>query len=591
MAKKDAHTYNKFITTYNDPNITDIYACSDIHGDIEALLIELECCAKVIRRNESFDTIQRYFEDESFYNIMNNEGYKHDLGYSWCGGNKYIVIVGDIMDRCRSSDPKRISTEYLFTESGLIKKACGEYPYEELKILLLLNALNKQALEQNGKIIRLAGNHEIMSLLGIHAPIPYIKEYNSEYVKSLEYYDDKGNGCNKITFFERGNPGSRIMYGDGLGIVVKIHDYIFIHAGILESNIGDISIENLDELNEEFMKYFFKNISALSNNFMGEDGMLATRKYDQNNDKIHTMCLGEKVENIDFAKIAYNKCTWGIRDGGKLCELLNRAFSKLCKKNINPEKCAKSLKMVVGHCPQSFNNDILYGVRKTRTPTYSTIAYSDDEIEILRAPIKYEHINIPNGLIYGITVDCYGNDGMQLPSLYRIDIAVSKGFDSVTLQNSAHSICDEAMGNVKSKKNKLSNACIGRLYYVLDTLLQRLPQMLHINCLNTEGIMNYDVSIVRASFKTLINRMSRKYLSHDRMGDQTDIVKLLLLDFYDQYYNKMHVEEEFIKIMYNYVISDATMEELRKPFVDHMKERDVMHKYMKYKAKYLAMKK
>lgn len=587
----------KFVTFHDDPIITDVYACSDIHGDIEALLIELEHCAKVISSDkpDHSEMLKKYLEDDNFMNIMNNKDYRHDLGYTWCGRNKYIVIVGDMMDRNRSSAEERMCAEEVIVDKKIVKKCCGEYPYEELKILLFLNALHEQALEQNGKIIKLAGNHEIMALLSSGMGPAITHEFNSEYALSLKYYDYEGKECDKLKFFERGMPGSRIMYGESFGIVVKIHDYIFIHAGILSDNIQNIGLDNLEKINADFDRFFF-GTEYIPSDFFGKKGFLTSRLYDQNNDYASILCEKQQQKYIDYSNIECNKCIWQQRENGELCKMLESAFKKLCTKSSNIDDCEKSLKLVVGHCPQILSNDLSYGLEKTKIPTYGAIVYSDEEIEIVKAPIKYDYINIPKGLIYGITVDCLKNNIVSndndLPALYRIDIGVSKGFDQKKMQYIAYEICDELVNCVRTNKTKLPNDYIGKLYYICDTLLQRLPQMLHINFLIIGNKIGYDTGVIRASFKTSIEKMTRKYLSHNRMGTKLNFVSLLLFDFYNQYYNKVHIEEELTKIMYNYTISEETFAKLKMSLAKHeTTEEDAMHKYMKYKAKYLAAKK
>ena len=119
---------SSFSTIMRVPDDANIFALSDIHADIDALIISLRDCAKVIRKNPTkYNTTNNYgieFSDvDSETNIrknnndefleyllqlnLNNAGDEKifndnlDLGYEWIGGNSHVVIVGDILDGAR----------------------------------------------------------------------------------------------------------------------------------------------------------------------------------------------------------------------------------------------------------------------------------------------------------------------------------------------------------------------------------------------------------------------------------------------------------------------------------------------------------
>ena len=87
---------------------------------------------------------------------------KHSLEnnrWQWVGGNKVVVILGDMVDRKRGSHSINpvSSAEPLFHTSG-------EFLFEEEIIQRVLNNLRAQARASGGKVIKVVGNHEIMNM-------------------------------------------------------------------------------------------------------------------------------------------------------------------------------------------------------------------------------------------------------------------------------------------------------------------------------------------------------------------------------------------------------------------------------------------
>ena len=83
-----------------------IITLSDIHGDIQSLIIALRDCGNVIKKKKDFifdnKSIDNNLEELLLIDISNNEdNYIDDLNYEWCGDNTHIVIVGDILDAKR----------------------------------------------------------------------------------------------------------------------------------------------------------------------------------------------------------------------------------------------------------------------------------------------------------------------------------------------------------------------------------------------------------------------------------------------------------------------------------------------------------
>ena len=81
-----------------------IVVFSDIHGDIDALIVCLRDCAKVIRPRIAFNSNRERDPNLLRYLNMhiNDTNYQRDLGYEWVENDTtYVVIIGDLLDPVR----------------------------------------------------------------------------------------------------------------------------------------------------------------------------------------------------------------------------------------------------------------------------------------------------------------------------------------------------------------------------------------------------------------------------------------------------------------------------------------------------------
>lgn len=371
-------------TFYNQYNT--IYAIGDLHGDIIPLIICLRDCCKVIKKKKDFNFNQKKIDDnmEELLNMeYNNLDYKDDLNYEWCGDNKTaVVLCGDILDNTR----------------GPIYKKPGEYPYEEAKILKFINAINKQAIKKEGKIFKILGNHDINNLNGKFQENP---SYISNYAKNYEGYKTDKN-TSRINFFYKGNPGAKLLGEDNAYAFIKIRDFIFVHGGI-SNNL--INVKNLEQLNTSLNDYINnpnnKTIDVNSSE-MEKEILLSP------NGIVHDRFFGFKTSK--------NK-----HDENKVCDVLYGIFKKLCQDmEKNKIKCdyntdSQNMKLVIGHCMQNGNT-------KTFNKSYSEIIKENSSIVEYGGDIS----NIKHG---GITISCSDNNNFKKPSIFRVDVGLSRGFN------------------------------------------------------------------------------------------------------------------------------------------------------------------
>ena len=188
---------NPFTSIY--PPQKRVIAIGDIHGDLDVLKLCLSDLAEVII----------------------DKGEKGNWkDYQWKGKDTHVVLLGDMIDRFRL-DRYTMSAQTIIDEMG---KTPGEIKHEELKIIKFINQINKQAEKEGGKIIKLVGNHEI---LNINQDVHYASPYSLKTPIQVG-----GHKYDRKKFFSPGNPGAKLLIEDGIGAIVKIGDWIFVHGGI-----------------------------------------------------------------------------------------------------------------------------------------------------------------------------------------------------------------------------------------------------------------------------------------------------------------------------------------------------------------------
>jgi hypothetical protein len=253
-------------------NINKIYAFSDIHADIMPLIINLRDCSSVIRKkgeytfdklsipdydaicelNKTHEKIYSNVEENIRYN--GEDKYLDDLNYEWCGDNSIVVICGDFLDNGRHNKMN-------------LQKKVNEFPMEEAKILMFINAINKQAIRHGGRIFKLLGNHEEKNISIMWKETKQIYDlynYQSNFSNAsgeqeIENYPRINNIpyeldflSNRQRFFLPSKPGALLLAEDSIFILLAIKNFIFVHGGISNEHI---TIENINFINN-FINYY-----------------------------------------------------------------------------------------------------------------------------------------------------------------------------------------------------------------------------------------------------------------------------------------------------------------------------------------------
>ena len=116
------------------PSVRRLIAIGDLHGDLRVTLIALRL-AKVI-------------PDNIFpYNV-------NDI--SWCGGDTWIIQLGDQIDRCRPDNWKKNCIEDL--------NDVVEDEGNNMRIIQIFQKLDVMAKKDGGRVLGMLGNHELMNV-------------------------------------------------------------------------------------------------------------------------------------------------------------------------------------------------------------------------------------------------------------------------------------------------------------------------------------------------------------------------------------------------------------------------------------------
>ena len=458
-------------TKINQPDKT-IYALSDIHADIQAFIISLRDCAKVIDKDNydhrEADPYLKYMLEKDLN--IEEEQYDMSLGYRWIKPNTYVVICGDILDGAR-------------VRNGLFGKFIldnveNDHPQLEIKLLMFINELNRQAIEMGSRIFKIMGNHDLENIMG---ESNFIQNYVSKTTFSQKkYYKD----ISRDTIFTIDTIGFYILTKYNLYLGLVINDTLFVHgntqysdAQILEKYAKFNSEANNNTSNLEYVKniyydlhikvnfiIFFMNtlygdntwqtllnvgnrpydfIEKIFNNTITKEDIENEGIKNEEIDKLLNIILKDtlikhntlqKDQKIKFIldKLRESFYTWDT--------LWSRVHTpdNISKRNNNPDWCTKIRsqlttlgidRLIVGHCPQSNYNRQDY----TNLKTLSKLVMEDAVSMRYTAPIEQGYADGSNiGRIAGITGECV-TESLNDFLVYHVDIASSRAFDSSSL--------------------------------------------------------------------------------------------------------------------------------------------------------------
>ena len=481
---------------------TRIIALSDIHADIQSLIISLRDCAQVIKK-DNFNPNKYDVELEVLLDIDISEednGYDETLGYTWCGDNSIVVIIGDIIDGSRGSDN-------LFIEKQIngIDTTIHDYHQLEIKLLRFINIINKMAMLAGGRIYKLFGNHEIANILRFN----HFKNQTFQRLGNTpNYIRNRITGVmeNRYNTFEIGNYGYNLLLEDGIGFMLIINNNIFVHGTIQQIRFEIIEKINILINHQEFdidkKNDIFKIFSSEGNN-LGKK--LWARKY------------GKPINEVESSD------EYG--DYPNECNLIRKDIQKFL--DLQTIEDADDYKVIVGHCIQLDNAHdpvmTTYNIH-TRTNYINDIPISDNFSFDISNNTSTGQINIGQNRFYGISMACQhpDEDKSYKHLLYRVDIGSSRSQDQGFLTQ-------KHIDFLKSTDDKVS--------IEKQLLTSRIPQVLEI--------FDDDINIIRSRLKnSRIHQIRPRYETQIRDYPELNVFKTENTHYYKKYlkYKKKYLQ-------------------------------------------------
>lgn len=484
-------------------NETRILSFSDIHGDIHSLIIALRDCGEVIIKQSFNNDI----EDTDLENLLNidisieENGYIDTLNYKWIGGNTHIVIIGDFLDINRDDSLNKNSLEQ------------KEYPQIEIKIFRFINSINKQAKENGGRIIKMFGNHEINNIIGNK---DFIEKYSFPKTMQLQNYYRNNN---RVECFMHGKEGYNLMLEDGMYILFKINNNLFVHGGPTDNlNFYDYNKMNYiinfkDNTNINKIITFLANAdSPLWIRDFGEYSLLNKRI--NNNEEfcnqvktILTIIKGNNYfyDDIKTIRIIIGHCVQSI---STISNKNNITFSYINKNKSNNIKEVLEPKLEV----INDNNKRFIPTKLTLIDEYKNdyLKLNDNDNDKLY-DVKYRGaVDLEKRIVFGITMECDNDLNSADNYIYKVDVGSSRSFDYHYLP----------------RKNDIANLNLSLEELENKYFLSRTPQILEI--------INNKPKIIRSLVNnTKIHQPRKFYIEHFNVKKRKikKLNKLTIFDF------------------------------------------------------------
>jgi hypothetical protein len=155
-----------------------------------------------------------------------------DKNKNWIGNDSVLVQMGDQLDSKR----------------GEINTKDNNNRFSFFNINKLLKKLDKQSKLENGLVISLIGNHEIMNIMGNYKYVG-----NKQFDDTSDYLSDVGIETNNSNILDDRDTlfnNSKFIKNMACNrnIVVKIGSWIFVHAGLVYNIVENYDLEKINEI-------------------------------------------------------------------------------------------------------------------------------------------------------------------------------------------------------------------------------------------------------------------------------------------------------------------------------------------------------
>jgi hypothetical protein len=208
------------------PSVKRLIAIGDLHGDLNVTLLALRL-AKVIPNN--------IFP----YNVNQ---------ISWCGGDTWVIQLGDQIDRCRPDNWKKNCIEDF--------NDVVEDEGNNMMIIQIFQKLDVMAKKQGGRVLGMIGNHELMNIdrdFRYVSPKEFL-EFVPENERNRKYTDDgyPYGYYHRLKVFERGGNIAK-HYAIQKKSITIIGKNLFVHGGLSHALTQKYSINQINDIVEKWL--------------------------------------------------------------------------------------------------------------------------------------------------------------------------------------------------------------------------------------------------------------------------------------------------------------------------------------------------
>ena len=208
------------------PKVRRLIAIGDLHGDLKVTLTCLRL-AKVIPQNIYP------------YNVKD---------ISWCGGDTWVIQLGDQIDRCRPDNWKKNCIEDLDDVT--------EDEGNNMMIIQIFQKLDVMAKSQGGRVLGMIGNHELMNVdrdFRYVSPQEFL-EFVPQNERNNKYTDDgyPYGYYHRLKVFERGGNIAK-HYAIQKKSITIIGKNLFVHGGLSHALVSKYSIHELNQIVQKWL--------------------------------------------------------------------------------------------------------------------------------------------------------------------------------------------------------------------------------------------------------------------------------------------------------------------------------------------------
>jgi len=208
------------------PKVRRLIAIGDLHGDLAVTLTSLRL-SKVIPQNIYP------------YNVKD---------ISWCGGDTWVIQLGDQIDRCRPDNWKLNCIEDFDDVT--------EDEGNNMMIIQIFQKLDVMAKKCGGRVLGMLGNHELMNVdrdFRYVSPQEFL-EFVPPNERNRKYTDDgyPYGYYHRLKVFERGGNIAK-HYAIQKKSITIIGKNLFVHGGVSHKLMSKYSIHELNQIVQKWL--------------------------------------------------------------------------------------------------------------------------------------------------------------------------------------------------------------------------------------------------------------------------------------------------------------------------------------------------